>query len=82
MEQGIRFTLRDGNVTLRTGAVAKMFHMLSKKERKVLTEGKKARERAAKAAGARKQMELLGVLVRVRSKKTSQKISTGVTKIY
>ena len=65
MEQGIRFTLRDGNVTLRTGAVAKMFHMLSKKERKVLTEGKKARERSAKAAEARKHVELFSVFVRV-----------------
>ena len=49
IEQGIRFTFRDGNVALWTGVAAK-----SEKERQVLTEGKKVGERAAKAAEAQK----------------------------
>lgn len=48
LEQGIRFTLRDGNVTLGTGVIAKILPQLTEKERLSLTEGKKAREKAAK----------------------------------
>lgn len=49
IEQGIRFTLRDGHVTLGTGVVTKILPQLSEKERLALTEGKKAREKAAKS---------------------------------
>lgn len=51
LEQGQRFTLRDGNITLGTGVVTKILPQLTEDERVSLTEGKKARERklAAKA---------------------------------
>uniref|UniRef100_U5ESU5 Elongation factor Tu n=1 Tax=Corethrella appendiculata TaxID=1370023 RepID=U5ESU5_9DIPT len=47
LEQGQRFTLRDGNLTLGTGVVTKLLPQLNEKERMLLTEGKKAREKAA-----------------------------------
>uniref|UniRef100_A0A8W7PGL9 Elongation factor Tu, mitochondrial n=1 Tax=Anopheles coluzzii TaxID=1518534 RepID=A0A8W7PGL9_ANOCL len=47
LEQGQRFTLRDGHITLGTGVVTKLLSPLSEKERLALTEGKKAREKAA-----------------------------------
>lgn len=50
LEQGQRFTLRDGNLTLGTGVVTKTMAPLSQDERQSLTEGKKAREKK-KAAG-------------------------------
>ncbi|PSN52775.1 Elongation factor Tu [Blattella germanica] len=43
LEQGQRFTLRDGNLTLGTGVVTKVLPGLSERERLSLTEGKKAR---------------------------------------
>lgn len=49
IEQGVRFTLRDGHVTLGTGVVTKILPQLSEKDRLSLTEGKKAREKAAKS---------------------------------
>ncbi|XP_063702630.1 elongation factor Tu [Culicoides brevitarsis] len=49
VEQGVRFTLRDGNVTLGTGVVTNILPGLSEKERSLLTEGKKAREKAMKS---------------------------------
>lgn len=49
LEQGQRFTLRDGNITLGTGVVTKLMPPLTEKERIDLTEGKKAREKKAKA---------------------------------
>lgn len=48
LEQGQRFTLRDGNITLGTGVVTKVLQQLSEKERLELSEGKKAREKKAK----------------------------------
>lgn len=45
LEQGQRFTLRDGNLTLGTGVVTKALPLLSESERLALTEGKKAREK-------------------------------------
>uniref|UniRef100_A0A1L8ED39 Elongation factor Tu n=1 Tax=Haematobia irritans TaxID=7368 RepID=A0A1L8ED39_HAEIR len=45
LEQGQRFTLRDGNLTLGTGVVTKVLPPLSESERASLTEGKKAREK-------------------------------------
>lgn len=45
LEQGQRFTLRDGNVTLGTGVVTKILPTLKEDERIQLTEGKKAREK-------------------------------------
>lgn len=45
LEQGQRFTLRDGHLTLGTGVVTKILSPLSEKERLELTEGKKAREK-------------------------------------
>lgn len=49
LEQGQRFTLRDGTVTLGTGVVTKILKGLSEHERLELTEGKKAREKRATA---------------------------------
>jgi len=49
LEQGQRFTLRDGHLTLGTGVVTKVMAPLSEKERLELLEGKKAREKKAKA---------------------------------
>lgn len=45
LEQGQRFTLRDGNLTLGTGVVTKVLPPLNESERMSLTEGKKAREK-------------------------------------
>lgn len=48
-EQGQRFTLRDGSTTLGTGVITKINPRLTEAERLSLTEGKKAREKAAAA---------------------------------
>jgi len=45
LEQGQRFTLRDGSLTLGTGVVTKVLPKLTEEERMSLTEGKKAREK-------------------------------------
>ena len=45
LEQGQRFTLRDGSLTLGTGVVTKVLSALSEDDRLALTEGKKAREK-------------------------------------
>lgn len=50
LEQGQRFTLRDGSITLGTGVVTKVLTGLSEAERIELTEGKKAREKKNKKA--------------------------------
>lgn len=50
LEQGQRFTLRDGALTLGTGVVTKVLSALSEDERLALTEGKKAREKKASKA--------------------------------
>uniref|UniRef100_A0A0K8TSH2 Elongation factor Tu n=1 Tax=Tabanus bromius TaxID=304241 RepID=A0A0K8TSH2_TABBR len=50
LEQGQRFTLRDGHLTLGTGVVTKVLSPLSENERLALTEGKKAREKKADKA--------------------------------
>lgn len=47
LEQGQRFTLRDGTLTLGTGVVTKLLPRLSDAERSAVTEGKKGREKAA-----------------------------------
>lgn len=49
IEQGQRFTLRDGSLTLGTGVVTKVMQPLTERERVELQEGKKAREKKAKA---------------------------------
>lgn len=49
LEQGQRFTLRDGTITLGTGVVTKVLKSLTELERLELVEGKKAREKKAKA---------------------------------
>lgn len=49
LEQGQRFTLRDGTITLGTGVVTKLLKPLNEIERQELTEGKKAREKKTKA---------------------------------
>lgn len=46
LEQGQRFTLRDGSLTLGTGVVTKVNPALSEKERLLLIEGRKARQAA------------------------------------
>lgn len=50
IEQGQRFTLRDGSLTLGTGVVTKVMQPLTERERLDLQEGKKAREKKAKKA--------------------------------
>lgn len=45
LEQGQRFTLRDGSLTLGTGVITKIMKSLTEAERLSLTEGKKAREK-------------------------------------
>lgn len=50
LEQGQRFTLRDGSVTLGTGVVTKILPTLNDEERKSLIEGKKSREKKSAAA--------------------------------
>lgn len=49
LEQGQRFTLRDGTLALGTGVVTKVLPQLSEDERMSLTEGKKAREKKSTA---------------------------------
>lgn len=51
VEQGQRFTLRDGMLTLGTGVITKLNPRLTESERVSLTEGKKAREKAKEASG-------------------------------
>lgn len=46
-EQGQRFTIRDGRMTLGTGVVTKVLPVLTPDERTLLIEGKKAREKRA-----------------------------------
>lgn len=53
LEQGSRFTLRDGSQTLGTGVVTKVLANLKPDQRAQLTEGKKAREKRAAASGAK-----------------------------
>ncbi|XP_071444276.1 elongation factor Tu, mitochondrial [Hetaerina americana] len=48
VEQGQRFTLRDGNLTLGTGVIAKTLTPLTEKERLALLDGKKALKKAEK----------------------------------
>ncbi|KAJ8966910.1 hypothetical protein NQ314_003235 [Rhamnusium bicolor] len=50
LEEGQRFTLRDGSQTLGTGVVTKTLPLMSEQERQAITEGKKAREKKAKEA--------------------------------
>ena len=45
LEQGQRFTLRDGSQTLGTGVITKTLPLLTEMERLQLVEGKKAREK-------------------------------------
>jgi len=49
LEQGQRFTLRDGNLTLGTGVVTNTMPALTESQRNELTEGKKAREKKVAA---------------------------------
>jgi len=50
LEQGQRFTLRDGHLTLGTGVVTKILAPLNETDRLALTEGKKAREKKTSTA--------------------------------
>lgn len=52
LEQGQRFTLRDGSITLGTGVVTKILPQLSETDRLELTEGKKGREKKEKTKKA------------------------------
>lgn len=49
-ENGQRFTIRDGKMTLGTGVVTKVLKTLSSDERAELLEGKKGREKKEKNA--------------------------------
>ena len=55
MEQGQRFTLRDGTLTLGTGVVTKLNQRLTEAERMLIVEGKKGREKAAASASGGKK---------------------------
>ncbi|XP_018326229.1 uncharacterized protein LOC108737688 [Agrilus planipennis] len=50
LEEGKRFTLRDGSLTLGTGVVSKILPALKPDEKLALSEGKKAREKKAAQA--------------------------------
>lgn len=50
LENGQRFTLRDGNHTLGTGVVTNVLKTLTDGERQQLLEGKKAREKRLQQA--------------------------------
>ncbi|CAH1153856.1 unnamed protein product [Phaedon cochleariae] len=50
LEEGQRFTLRDGSQTLGTGVVTKTLARLTPEEREAISEGKKAREKKLQAA--------------------------------
>ncbi|KAG5876912.1 hypothetical protein JTB14_037737 [Gonioctena quinquepunctata] len=50
LEQGQRFTLRDGSQTLGTGVVTKTLARLTEDEKSGITEGKKAREKRQQAS--------------------------------
>lgn len=54
LEQGTRFTLRDGSQTLGTGVVTNVLSNLTRDERQQLTEGKRAREKRAAATATGK----------------------------
>lgn len=54
MEQGQRFTVRDGHVTLGTGVVTKVLKSLTEDQRQLLTAGKKKREKALAASAEQK----------------------------
>lgn len=53
IEQGQRFTIRDGGTTLGTGVVTKILPKLAEIERLSLMEGKKKRERRQKLEAAK-----------------------------
>lgn len=53
LEQGQRFTLRDGSQTVGTGVVTKTLKLLTDTEKEELTEGKKAREKKKAAAAGK-----------------------------
>ncbi|KAK9886035.1 hypothetical protein WA026_014822 [Henosepilachna vigintioctopunctata] len=53
IEQGQRFTLRDGMQTLGTGVVTKILPSLKEDDRQQLLEGKKAREKRLAAQSAK-----------------------------
>lgn len=53
LEKGQRFTLRMGSTTVGTGVVTNVLPLMSEKERLLLTEGKKKREKAMAAAGGK-----------------------------
>lgn len=58
MEQGQRFTLRDGTLTLGTGVVTKLNQRLTEAERMLIVEGKKGREKAAASASGGKKWKV------------------------
>jgi len=48
IEKGLRFTLRDGSVTLGTGVISNTLKSLTESQRMDILEGKRARERKQK----------------------------------
>ena len=50
IEQGQRFTLRDGHVTTGTGVITNILPSLSEEERTLILEGKKSRQKREQAA--------------------------------
>lgn len=55
LEQGQRFTIRDGNTTLGTGVITKVMPKLSELERTLLLESKKNRDKIMAAQSEKKK---------------------------
>jgi elongation factor Tu len=55
LEQGQRFTIRDGNTTLGTGVITKVMPKLTELERQLLHESKKNRDKIMTAHAEKKK---------------------------
>lgn len=55
LEQGQRFTIRDGSTTLGTGVITKVMPKLSELERQLLNESKKNRDKIMAAQPEKKK---------------------------
>lgn len=61
MEQGLRFTLRDGVLTVGTGVVTKVLPNLSLEDKKKIEKGRTRREREAFKEKVNKLLEQQGI---------------------
>jgi elongation factor Tu len=55
LEQGQRFTIRDGSTTLGTGVITKVMPKLNELERQLLNESKKNRDKIMAAQAEKKK---------------------------